>query len=428
MKATGSPVLLIAAIIPLASLACSRTSEGQEAGWPDTELDERVAEIIPQLEQFSYLSTRRTPVVRRSSAETLEAYLLDRMQQEYPGDTLENLALAYKAFGLLPEDTDLRQLLVDLLLEQAIGFYDPAQDVLFIREKAPEELLDAVVAHEIVHAIQDQHANLDSLIFSTRVNDARMAIQSAMEGHAMVAMMSYQAFEMVGQSISPEDLPELSPDMGPLLAQSPEFPQLASAPAIVREPLLFAYLGGGRYVQRLWKSQDGHPPPFGDWMPESTEQLLHTERLLVERDRPTPIELTEPGGGWNTAYANDLGELEMLIYFQEHLGDPATAETAAAGWDGDAYALITNGNDYALVWYTVWDSEADAEEFVDAYLRAFESRFAGVEMGSPVTADDRQAEIERLSISGMPAVRIIESPPGVTLVDPPSARPRGSSE
>ncbi len=419
-----TPTLYVAVALPLLSLACSRTSEGQEAGRRDALLEAKVEEIVPQLEQFSHLPAVRSPAVRRSSAATLETYLLERLDQEYPGDTLENLSLAYQSFGLLPQGVDLRTLLVDLLLEQAIGFYDPAQDVLFIRDEAPEALLDAVIVHEIVHALQDQHTDLDSLVFHTSGNDARMAIQTAMEGHAMAAMMAYQVFEMTGSAVSAEALPELSPDMGAALAQSPQFPQLAAAPAIVREPLLFAYLGGGRYVQRLWKTRPGNPPPFGEWLPESTEQLLHTERLLQERDRPTPLELTEPGGGWTTRYAHDLGELEMLIYFEEHLGRGPVATAAAEGWDGDAYALIGNGDDLALVWYTVWDSAADADEFIDAYRQAFAARFGGSQTGSVLIADDRRARIDALTLAGMPAVRIIESPPDVEVDEPPQARPR----
>ncbi|HSG82764.1 MAG TPA: hypothetical protein VLC48_10960, partial [Gemmatimonadota bacterium] len=93
-----STVLLIAAA--LLCPACNRTSEGQEPGRRDAELEARVAEMLPQLEGFAHLPALRTPAVRRSSAATLESYLLDRLDQEYPGDKLDDLTLAYQAFGL----------------------------------------------------------------------------------------------------------------------------------------------------------------------------------------------------------------------------------------------------------------------------------------------------------------------------------------
>ncbi|NIW38170.1 MAG: hypothetical protein GWN32_17345, partial [Gemmatimonadetes bacterium] len=86
---------------------------------------------------------------------------------------------------------------------------------------------------------------------------------TAMEGHATVAMMAWQLFRLTGSSVSAEQLPEVGPEMAASLADAPQFPKLADAPAIVREPLLFAYLGGARLVQRLWRTHPDRPLPFG---------------------------------------------------------------------------------------------------------------------------------------------------------------------
>jgi hypothetical protein len=157
-------------------LACSRDTEGQEPGRQDSDLDSRVEELLPKIEEYSGLPMKRVPAVRRADSETLEAYLLERLEAEYPGDELEDLASAYRAFGLIPDTLDVRRLLVDLLLEQAIGYYDPVRDVLFIRDEATGPMLDAVIVHELVHALQDQQADLDSLTHSVAGNDARSAI------------------------------------------------------------------------------------------------------------------------------------------------------------------------------------------------------------------------------------------------------------
>lgn len=395
-------------------IACGGDTRGQEAATPrDAELQRKVAEILPRVEEYAALEAKRVPVVEQATAEILERYLVQRLESEFPGDSLENLSLAYGLFGLIPDTIDVRQLLVDLLLEQAVGYYDPARDVLFIREEAPPGLLDAVVAHELVHALQDQQVDLDSLVDGVTRNDARSAIQAAIEGQATVAMFAFQLERPV------EQLPELGPEMAAAMADPAVFPRLAAAPAVVRDPLLFAYLGGARYVQRLWRLEPGRPAPLGEWLPESTEQLLHTERLLEQRDSPTPVEMTYAGGEWRLQYKGDLGELELRIYFEEHLGNAPLAATAAAGWDGDAYAVMVREADRALVWYTVWDSEQDAEEFVDAYRTAFVARFGGPGGADHLAAQGRQARIERLAQEGIPVVRVVETPPGVELVSPP---------
>ncbi len=56
------------------------------------------------------------------------------------------------------------QLLRSLLLEQVVGYYDPARDTLFVMEGLDPALVEPVLAHEIVHALQDQYEDLDSLM------------------------------------------------------------------------------------------------------------------------------------------------------------------------------------------------------------------------------------------------------------------------
>jgi hypothetical protein len=413
--------VLIAASFWLGS-SCGGGSRGQDSGREDPELQRRVEELMPRIAELARLPVRRVPAVRRASPETLEAYLLERLEAEYPGDTLENLQLAYRAFGLIPDTVEVRELLIDLLLEQAVGYYDPVRDIFYVRDEAPEAMLDIVLVHELVHALQDQEADLDSLAHSVSGNDARAAIQAAMEGHATAVMMAFQFAKVTGSTLSADQLPELGPEMADALADPSAFPRLAQAPAIVREPLLFAYLGGARYVQRLWRSIPEKPAPFGEWLPESTEQLIHTERILEQRDSPTLLGLSEPGNGWRLKYTSDLGELETRIYFQEHLGDREIAAGAAAGWDGDVYALLSKGDDLALVWYTVWDSETDAEQFAAAYREAFAARFGDGGAGDRLLSSDREARLDRITLSGVPIVRVIETRPGVTLERPPEVR------
>ncbi len=407
--------ILCAAIAGL-TLACGSDSNGQEAQRQDPDLERKVAELLPRIEKLANLPVRGQPAVRRSSAETLEAYLLERLEAEYPGDTLAAVAEAYRTFGLIPDTLDLRRLLVDLLLEQAVGYYDPARDILFVRDDAAPLLVDAVLVHELVHALQDQETDLDRLLKSLPGNDQRTAAQAALEGHATLAMLSFQL------NLGAAGLPELSPEMAGAIAGASQFPRLAQAPAIVREPLLFAYLGGARFVQRLWRSQEGNPPPLRIWLPESTEQLLHTEKILEIRDSPLSLSIAEPQDGWRVRYARDLGELEMRIYFEEHLEHRALATRAAAGWDGDAYALVTKEGRQALVWYTAWDSQADAQEFVDAYRAAFQARFGATAGAEELVAGGRRAHLERLSIDGTPVVRVVESAADVRLARPPALR------
>ncbi|NIQ56140.1 MAG: hypothetical protein GWN71_44415 [Gammaproteobacteria bacterium] len=140
------------------------------------------------------------------------------------------------------------------------------------------------------------------------------------------------------------------------------------------------------------------------------------------RDSPTRLELGSPGAGTRTIFTSDLGELELRIYFEEHLDDRAEAARAAAGWDGDVYALLDHDGRLALVWYTAWDGDGEAEEFIASYRRVFAARFGGRAGTRILEAPDRRARIERADIRGIPVVRIVETPPDVEVDDPPPVR------
>ena len=421
-EATGRAwaVALLALALTFFDSACSEGQTARSEGRPDPALEQKVEEYLPTIEALTGLEAMSQPVVRVADAAVLEGYLLERLEEQYPGDKIANVARAYREFGLLPPDVDLRRLLVDLLLEQALGYYDPESDILFIREEVPESGVEQVMVHELVHALQDQHVDLDSLLTAREGNDERTAAQAAMEGHATLAMLAYQVKKMTGRTVELHRLPEIGPEAAAAAADAAQMEELFAAPTIIRESLLFPYFGGSAFLQRLWRRTGDPLAPLGRWVPRSTEQVLHVERILGDPDEPTRLRLESADDGWRQVYASDLGEFEMRIYFEEHLRDPRRAEDAAGGWDGDSYALLEREGRHALVWYTVWDSDADADEFVAAYRAAFKARF-GIGPEEGLLTPERRARVERMELGGLAAVRVVEGPADMIVEAVPEA-------
>lgn len=386
-----------------ATLACSRSAEPQPAV--------EAQRLLPTIERLANLKARSTPVVREAGADDLRRYLVERLDETYPGDQLDRVAAVYTWLGLLPPGLNLRQVLIDLYMEQAVGFYDPKRDVLYVRSDAPPALLREVLAHELVHALQDQVVDLEQLISDRGYNDRQTAHQAAIEGHATLVMAGLQREQATGQPADFADLPPL----GPLLRRAAELQarQLrvyGSAPRIIQESLIFPYAWGISYLQELWRAHPTRPPPFGDHLPVSTEQVLHPG---TTRDRPTPVGFAQVPKGWALHYENDLGEHEIRIFLSTHLQSEDEGARAAAGWDGDRYALLVDegGADTALVWLTVWDTEGDAEEFEAAYRRAFSARFGPVasEEGGGLRAARGWARVDATTLGGLPARRVVEA-------------------
>jgi len=269
-------------------------------------------------------------------------------------------------------------------------------------------LVEAVLAHELVHALQDQHQDLDSLMRANLDrNDRANAAQAALEGHATLAMLEWQLGRLSGGAFEVEDLPDLAglADADLIRAGGLEMPALASAPRILRESLLFPYVGGLRFTRARNRALGGRGAPLGDALPVSTEQVLHPERSLgADLDEPVPIRFAEPPEGWREIRADALGEFEARIWLDELLGNPDRAARAAEGWDGDRYRLLEGPSGEALVWISTWDSRRDAAEFADAARDALARRYP--EGGRTVTVWQDSAPYDAV-------VTILDGPEGI---------------
>jgi hypothetical protein len=106
------------------------------------------------------------------------------------------------------------------------------------------------------------------------------------------------------------------------------------------------------------------------------------------------------GNGWTLVAEDTLGELQIGLLLADLAPgeglDPTTgrielperARNAAAGWDGDRYALWEDaaGGREALVWRSVWDAPEDARAFGRALAEFGNERWGGVFNGE--SADD----------------------------------------
>ncbi len=327
------------------------------------------------------------------SREALEQRLIDDFDTDYPPEDVDADTRLLEVFGLMPPGTDLKQLYLDLLTEQIAGFYDPRTDELYVISGGSElsDLEEWTYAHEVTHALQDQAFDLEAMQDRANdVDDASLAISALIEGDATA----------VGNDYLTENPGLLLGITQALAGGDIDASQLDTAPPIIARTLLFPYEAGLSFVTALredggWDAVDA---AYAD-PPTSTEQILHPEKY-VDRDEPTTVTLPNLEAaldGYRILDENNLGEFQTRVLL-EGGGDTDVAITAAAGWDGDRYALLASGQDEVLVWETAWDSEADAEEFIAALRATDEARFnaayAESEGTLALTTDGQSARIE----------------------------------
>ena len=371
----------------------------------DPELAALARELLPDLAERSGLELRSSVRLDRRSREELVRYLETKLDRDLPPDRAESLTASYALLGLVPEDLDLRQILLAVYTEQVAGFYDPDSTALFVMEDQPAENLRSVLVHELVHAVQDQAADLDSLTSPARGNDRQVAAQAAIEGHATIVMLEYLAEQVRGEPVDLSEIPDFTSRVRPALESlRGQYPALSGAPAVIQESLLFPYLEGAGFVQALWQGSDGRPPPFGERLPASTEQVLAPDRLIsVPPDLPTRIAFAAAAGETGgPVYENGLGEMEVRVLLEEMAG--REPPRGPLGWDGDRYALFrTDDGSPSLLWLSVWDAAAARDRFVDALGRGLD--------GFP-----RPATLQAAEVDGRPVAFLrVGEPPEVSV-------------
>ncbi|MBX6332766.1 MAG: hypothetical protein IRY91_13040 [Gemmatimonadaceae bacterium] len=376
------------------------------------------AEAIPMIERATGLRFKREPVIQSRTKAQVRAFLEQRFKEALSDQEITGQEILYRRLGLLPDTFDLRKSLLDLLTEQVIGFYDPKTKVLYVVEGAPREQVGLVVSHELVHALQDQYMNLDSLQDVHGDNDRAMAAQAVIEGEATLAPI--QAALGPGAAL-PAGWDRIR-DM--IRENQSTMPVFAAAPFVLQETLVFPYLSGAEFMRRFRSEEPGRQP-YGPNMPVSTEQILHQSAYFgAHRDAPTEITLPKPATG-SVLYEDNLGEFETRLFLFQHLHDQNAAVRGAAGWDGDRYQVIRTPRGDAIVWLTVWDSQVDAAEFESDVEQVIANRFHGATaqesaLGKRYTIPaGRTIRLWGGEVAGRPAVLYEDLPDGVspTLLD-----------
>lgn len=390
--------------------ACSRDTGSSAADGPYAK---EVGEAVPQIEKAVGLPFKTPPKVERRSKEEVRDFLTRKFNESMPAAEISGIERTYRRFGLIPDTLQLRPFMLELLTEQVVGYYDPATKVLYIVDGAPPEMVKVTVTHELIHALQDQYISLDSIQKVTGDNDRQVAAQAVLEGQATFE----QVQAMLGSSNLAAALPGGWERVRDMIRESQStMPVFASAPMIIQETLIFPYLSGAEFMRRF-EEMKADSVPFGD-MPESTEQVIHSDAYFASRDGVTRVTLPELSSGARLVYANNLGEFETRLFLYQHLQEQNSAIRGAAGWDGDRYALFEHNGGEGIAWLTVWDSNIDAGEFHDLLDTVILKRYPNAKPRAATTeqrlyeAGGRTLQLTASEVNGRPIVLYVDVPTG----------------
>jgi hypothetical protein len=362
-------------------------------------------QVQKEVAEIRGLEFRRPVEVRQLSASEARAFVLRELAKS---PTIDDYWAVMRMVGVYrgPDLAPPEEVLGDLA-NLAAGAYESGTDIVFQFEELDEAQQRLLFAHELYHALQDQHFNLQKYLLDPARrrganNDQVMALQAAVEGEASYIDSIYRGRiardprpvrEQMAEIVSSQSgwtadrwddalrnraLPE---EIRSRLLRAIETRK--RLPAFMFDAFVASYLDGMAFIHAL--HEKGWPEIeklYRDFPPQSTEQILHPEKW-TSRESPVSIDWpafdTDPlFADWQLLDENVLGERLWRVVFTEH-GLARVASRAAAGWGGDRYAVFRSrhGRGYLMLAFTVWDTHEDALEFEAAYQQILDTKANG---------------------------------------------------
>src|ERR1700719_1094627 len=189
-------LLLTFAVFSISVLKAQQVAAPSKSGPSTTTTDADFAaaadEVLQQMSEITGLKLRAPLKKSLRSREQIRAYVINEMNEDKnPAERYAGQRSA-EVFGLLPKGFDLDKFMIDLLTEQIAGLYDPKAHEFYVADWIPVADQRMVMAHELTHALEDQHFQIEAWVKAARPNDdAELARESVLEGSAMAAMVDY---------------------------------------------------------------------------------------------------------------------------------------------------------------------------------------------------------------------------------------------
>jgi len=324
----------------------------------DAEQTEATAAIKRTLEfmaQLRELPALREVDGRRLTREEMVEHVERALAEEVPPEVLEATNAFLFLAGVVGSDFDYKRSLLSVLGTDLAGFYDPKAQRMYLGTDLAVTEQQATLAHELVHALQDQHYGLAALTeWTPDASDRMGALHSLAEGDATSAMLDAVLFGSGRTSLDLED----EVFVGQIEQMQNNDP---TVPALVRRSVVAPYVDGLKFVHAL-RRKGGWSAVDAVWrrLPTTSEQILHPEKYFageagVVVDVPGP----SPKGPSTLLYRDVEGEQSLRLLFEEWLPRAEAAE-AASDWGGDRLALYTEGALAAFAWHIRFDSAAAA--------------------------------------------------------------------
>lgn len=349
-------------------------------------------------------------------------YLEEKFNEDEGTRRLQRDEIVLKKFGLLDHDFELKPFLLQLLKEQIEAYYDAKTKTVNLLDWVSPDDQQPVLAHELTHALQDQHSDLDKWDDQTpddvstnaaadRDHLARDEMDTARdavtEGQATVVMWDCMLKPM-GKSLIKD--PEVLDLVKSRMSSNADSPVMARAPLLLSESMIFPYRDGMSFEQDIWMDQ-GRTAAFAgalDHPPTSSWEIINPRDYEKRLAPPIPLmpdihPLVD--ADYKPYDIGQVGELDVHI-LTELLGGDNAARDLTPAWNGGLYwagqlrsattpAQQADTASIGLFYLSVWKNADSASVFAHVYANNLGRKYSRVnELSSNAAAHD--GSVERL--------------------------------
>jgi hypothetical protein len=369
----------------------------------DTKItDEDAKKLFAAVDQIAKFASEDTgfplhsPVKRRMiSPDDLEQSARANLNKQEYADRFERSELTMKKFGFLPRDFNLKEFLIKAQRKDVAAYYDDDTKTISLLNTIPVEQQEAILAHELTHALQDQNYDLkrwmktesapgdkgEAIDGSDESSDARRAV---VEGQATIVFIDYLLAKL-GRNV--ENTPGIIYRMeDPAVKYAVDSQLMHDAPMVLRESGTFPYREGLIFEGELLQA-GGKKLAFQEVFahPPATTHEVIQPRAYLDREKLTPIPIPDVkailGDDYELYDSGSIGELDVRALLWQ-LGTRTLADDLSKNWRGGTYVAFrkkssnaASVSDLKLLYVSRWSSPETAKRFANFYVKAISKRY-----------------------------------------------------
>lgn len=351
---------------------------------------------------------------RLTTRAAVVAYLEKKMHDDKDARRLERSSLVLKKFGMLDQDFQLQPFLVSLLKEQIAGYYDSKTKTANLLDWIAPDAQKPVLAHELTHALQDQHVNLDKWEDQSDIDlshtvaqdnhhiatdEEDTAREAVLEGQAMAVLVDYE-LKPTGRDIlsNPDAVKKMADEQG----ADADSPVLARAPLVLQESLLFPYREGLKFEVDMLEDK-GAAGAFAGVLdnPPSSSYEIMTPRAYEHHARVPMLTMPDVHGlldaDYNPYDVGVMGELDVRM-LTELFGGQQLAAALTPAWDGGIYYVVQKKSaadkdatsSISLLYLSRWKTPEAASAFAKMYAGELGQQYSNVTRDAKDESDENE--------------------------------------